>query len=83
MKVVLLANVLHKGQRYKAGMELNLDAVTAGQFERAGLAFIEPLPKAEVPKKADSGEELPRVEKKTRSTGKKTSTAKKASRGQK
>lgn len=78
MKAVLLENVLYKGQRYKAGQELNLDAVTAGMFERSGLAHIEAPPKLPDP----APEPLP-VKKKTRSTGKKTSTEKKSARGQK
>lgn len=81
MKAVLLANVLHKGQRYSAGAELNLDAVTAGIFERAGLAFIEPTPKATPPKSDGSPSDLPQVEKKTRPAGKKTSTPKKRAGG--
>ena len=78
MKAVLLENVLYKGQRYKAGQELNLDAVTAGMFERSGIAHIETPPKP-----VENPPALPSAEKKTRSTGRKTSAAKKSTRGQK
>lgn len=96
MKAILLANVLYKGQRYKVGDELDLDVVTAGQFEREGLAFIEAMPKSkpkvevplpvipeDVPKQADSRTEPPHVEAKTARAGKKATTTKKAARGQK
>lgn len=78
MKAILLANVLHKGRRYSAGEALNLDVVTAGQFERAGLAQIEAAPK-----EAASPSNLPSAERKTKQAGKKASTPKKAGRGQK
>lgn len=45
MKVILLENVLLKGQRHKAGASLDLDAETAERFERAGVAIIEAAPK--------------------------------------
>ena len=55
MKVILLENVLLKGQRHKAGASLDLDAETAERFERAGVAIIEAAPKtapAVAPKEA-------------------------------
>lgn len=78
MKVVLLENILHKGQRYKAGASLELDADTAGNFERAGVAIIEapPKPVAVAP-------ELPHVEQKAVRAGDKPSRSKKGARGQK
>lgn len=45
MKVILLENVLLKGQRHKAGASLDLDAETAERFERSGVAIIEAAPK--------------------------------------
>lgn len=45
MKVILLENVLLKGQRHKAGASLELDAETASKFESAGVAIIESAPK--------------------------------------
>lgn len=45
MKVILLENVLIKGQRHKAGASMDLDAETAERFERSGVAIIESAPK--------------------------------------
>lgn len=45
MKVILLENVLIKGQRHKAGASLDLDSETAERFERSGVAIIESAPK--------------------------------------
>lgn len=92
MKVVLLENILHKGQRYKAGASLELDAETAGKFEQAGIAIAETVPKpVEVvqkaveisPKVAGSAPNLPSDERKVTQAGKKASASKKAARGQK
>lgn len=83
MKAILLENVLHKGQRYKAGAELDLDAVTAAQFKRAGIAHVEDAPKPPAPKPLAIAQELPVAEKKTARAGKKASASKKAARGQK
>jgi hypothetical protein len=78
MKAILLANILHKGRRYAAGEELNLDAVTAGQYARAGLVHIEAAPKTPA-----MASDLSPVERKAPRAGKKACTSKKAARGQK
>lgn len=78
MKAILLENVYHKGRRYIAGDELNLDAVTAGNFERAGIAIIDAPSK-----QADAATELPPVAQIERSTGDKPPKSKKAARGKK
>lgn len=92
MKVILLENVLHKGQRHKAGASLDLDAETAEKFERSGVAIIDTVPKAAsvspkaepvVPKPIEIAPELPPVEQKATQTSKKASTSKKSARGQK
>lgn len=62
MKVILLENVLLKGQRHKAGASLDLDAETAERFERSGVAIIEAAPKTAptvAPKEAPN---FPKVE---------------------
>lgn len=78
MKAILLANVLHNGRRYSAGEELNLDVVTAGKFERAGLVRVEAAPKQPA-----SAPDLPSAERKAKPAGKKASAPKKAGKGQK
>ncbi len=96
MKVILLENVLLKGQRYKAGASLDLDAEMAEGFERSGVAIIEAAPKAAsavasnfqkaepiAQKSVKSAANLPSVKRKATQTGKKASTTKKAVRGQK
>lgn len=100
MKVILLENVMHKGQRHKAGASLDLDAETAERFERSGVAIIESAPKTAptvapkvapdfpgaepvAPNTAESVPDLPSDERKVTQAGKKASTSKKATRGQK
>ena len=88
MKAILLENILHKGQRYKAGAVLDLDAVTAAQFRRAGIAHVEdapkpPAPKPPAPKPPAIAPDLPSAARKQGRTGKKASTSKKSTRGQK
>lgn len=87
MKVILLENVLHKGQRYKAGASIDVDAETASKFERSGVAFIDTVPKAApalpTPKPIEIAPELPPVEQKATHTSKKASASKKSARGQK
>lgn len=83
MKAILLENILHKGQRYKAGAVLDLDAVTAAQFRRAGIAHVEDAPKPPAPKPPAIAPDLPPVGRKTSRAGKKASTSKKSTRGQK
>lgn len=78
MKAILLANVLHNGRRYSAGEELNLDVVTAGKFERAGLVRVEAAPKQPA-----GAPDLPSAERKAKSVGKNASAPKKAGKGQK
>lgn len=83
MKAILLENILHKGQRYKAGAVLDLDAVTAAQFRRAGIAHVEDAPKPPAPKPPAVAPDLPSAARKQGRTGKKASTSKKSTRGQK
>jgi hypothetical protein len=97
MKVILLENIMHKGQRYKAGASLELDVETAGKFERSGIAIIEAAPKTaptvaptvapkeepDFPNAVGSAPDLPSDERKVTQAGKKASTSKKAARGQK
>lgn len=83
MKAILLENILHKGQRYKAGAVLDLDAVTAAQFRRAGIAHVEDAPKPPAPKPPAIAPDLPSAARKQGRTGKKASTSKKSTRGQK
>ena len=78
MKAILLENVYHKGRRYIAGDELNLDAVTAGNFERAGIAIIDAQPK-----QAEEATELPPIAQIEPNPGDKPPKSKKSARGQK
>lgn len=99
MKVILLENVLLRGQRHKAGASLDLDAETAERFERAGIAIIDapktaptvapkegpdfPIAEPIAPKAVGNAPDLPSDERKVTQAGKKASTSKKATRGQK
>ena len=92
MKVILLENILHKGQRHKAGASLELDAEMAERFERSGVAIIEAAPKAVpvisrvepvTPKGVGTATELPQAERKEARAGSKPSRSKKGARGQK
>jgi hypothetical protein len=62
MKVIFLENVLVKGQRYKAGASLDLDAETAEKFERAGVAIIEAAPKIAPPAAPKEVPNIPKAE---------------------
>lgn len=62
MKVILLENVLHKGQRHKAGASLDLDAETAEKFERSGVAIIEAAPKTALSDEPRIAPNFPRAE---------------------